>query len=134
MSCGEGINGGGMSRKRILVIDDSELVLAMTSDYLTDAGYDVVTAMNSIEANQFIFGKVKLDLILMDVMMPMLAGDSTVRILKNSEFTSTIPIVYISSKPAKELVKMVAETGVDGYLCKPFSDADLLAKVRSLIG
>lgn len=123
-----------MGGKKILVIDDSELVLAMTGDFLTEAGYEVVTATNSIEANQFIYTKVKLDLILMDVMMPMLAGDATVKIMKSSEFTRNIPIVYISSKPVKELEAMVASTGVEGYLCKPYSDVELLAKVRSLIG
>lgn len=123
-----------MEKKRILVIDDSELALAMISDVLVEAGYEVVTATNSIEANQYIFAKEKPNLILMDVMMPLLQGDTTVQILKKAEFTSDIPIVYISSKTAGELEKMVADTAVSGFLCKPFGDDELLQKVRALIG
>jgi len=123
-----------MANKRILIIDDSELVLAMTSDILVEAGYEAVTATNSIEANQHIFAKEKPKLILLDVMMPLLQGDTTAKILQKDEFTNAIPIIFVSSKPAAELEKMVADTGVAGYLCKPFSDADLLTKVRDLIG
>lgn len=122
-----------MEKQRILIVDDSELVLAMAGDVLAEAGYDVVTASNCIEANQYIFAEKKPNLILMDVMMPLLKGDATVKILKKSEFTSDIPIVYISSKPAEELEKMVADTEVAGYLCKPFSNDQLLMKVRALI-
>jgi DNA-binding response OmpR family regulator len=123
-----------MTTKRILMIDDSELMLAMTSDVLTEAGYEVMTATNSIEANQYIFAKEKPSLILMDVMMPLLQGDATVQILRKAEFTSDIPIVYVSSKSPAELEKMVSDTGAAGYLLKPFSDDELLTMVRSLIG
>ena len=121
-------------KKLIVIIDDSELMLVMTSDVLTEAGYEVAAAINCIEANQYIFGKQKPDLILMDVMMPMLQGDTTVQILKKTEFTSDIPVIYVSSKSPEELAQMVAATGVEGYLCKPFSDEELLAKVRAIIG
>lgn len=121
-------------KKLIVIIDDSELMLVMTSDVLTEAGYEVATAINCIEANQYIFGKQKPDLILMDVMMPMLQGDATVQILKKSEFSSDIPMIYVSSKSPEELEQMVVATGVEGYLCKPFSEEDLLAKVQEIIG
>jgi DNA-binding response OmpR family regulator len=123
-----------VDKQRILIVDDSDLVLAMIFDALTESGYDVVTASNCIEANQYLFAKEKPKLILMDVMMPILQGDKTVQIMKQTaEFTTNIPIVYISSKPAAELEQLVADTGVAGYLCKPFTDDVLLTKVRSLI-
>lgn len=120
-----------MEKKRILLIDDSDMVLEMTSDILVEAGYEVVTARNSIEANQHIFSRIKPNLILLDVMMPMLQGDKTVEILRKTDFTSDIPIVYLSSKSKEELEKMVAETKVAGYLCKPFTDDKLLETVSS---
>ena len=121
-------------KKFIVMIDDSELMLAMTSDVLTEAGYEVATAVNCIEANKYLFGKQKPDLILMDVMMPLLQGDTTVGILKKDAFTREIPILYVSSKTPDVLEKMATDTGVEGYLCKPFSDEELLAKVREVIG
>ena len=121
-------------KKFIVMIDDSELMLAMVSEVLTEAGYEVATSVNCIEANAHIFGKQKPDLILMDVMMPLLQGSTTVEILKKAEFTKNIPVLYVSSKTPEELQKMVIETGVEGYLCKPFSDEELLAKVREVIG
>ncbi|MCM0081700.1 response regulator transcription factor [Geomonas sp. Red32] len=117
----------------ILIIDDSDLVLAMARDALEDAGYRVETATNGIEANRFIFSRQKPDLIIMDIMMPMLDGNKKAKILKDNELSRDIPILLLSSKSDEEMRELVREAGADGYILKPFSPAQVVAKVRSCL-
>lgn len=124
-----------MAAKKILIIDDSELVLAMASDALESAGYQVFTATNGIEANAFIFSSAsKPDLIIMDIMMPLLDGDKKAKILKEKDFSKDIPIMFISSKPEHELAQMTVDADADGYICKPFSPQAIVASVKKVIG
>lgn len=123
-----------MSGKKILVIDDSELVLAMASDALKSAGYEVFTATNGIEANSFIFSTTsRPDLIIIDIMMPLLDGNKKAKILKEKDFSKDIPIMFISSKSEAELEKLVEESGADGYICKPFTNQGIVNSVRKVL-
>jgi DNA-binding response OmpR family regulator len=120
--------------KKILVIDDSPLVLAMASDALTAAKFDVFTATNGIEANSYIFSSNnKPDLIILDIMMPLLDGNKKAKILKEKDFSKDIPILFISSKTEAELAKMVEESGADGYICKPFTPQSIVNSVRKVL-
>lgn len=117
--------------KKILVIDDSPLVLAMASDALAAAGFKVLTALNNIEANSYIFSNDnRPDLIIIDIMMPLLAGDKKAKILKDKDFSRDIPILFISSKDEAELARLVAEAGADGYICKPFTPEGIVSRVK----
>lgn len=123
-----------MSGKKILVIDDSELVLAMASDALRSAGYEVFTTTNGIEANSYIFSTTsRPDLIIIDIMMPLLDGNKKAKILKEKEFSKDIPIMFISSKSEAELEKLVEEAGADGYICKPFTNQGIVNSVRKVL-
>jgi len=117
-------------RKNILIIDDSELVLAMAKDALEEGGYTVQTATNGIEANRYIFSKNRPDLIIMDIMMPMLDGNKKAKILKENEMSRDIPILLLSSKSDEEMRRLTAEAGADGYILKPFSPIEITGKVR----
>ncbi len=122
-----------MSQK-ILVIDDSPLVLAMASDALKAAEYDVYTATNGIEANSYIFSSnSRPDLIILDIMMPLLDGNKKAKLLKEKDFSKDIPIIFISSKSEDELIKLVAEAGADGYICKPFTPQSIVNSVRKVL-
>lgn len=122
-----------MSQK-ILIIDDSPLVLAMASDALKAAGFDVFTATNGIEANSYIFStNNRPDLIILDIMMPLLDGNKKAKILKEKDFSKDIPILFISSKTEAELSKLVDESGVDGYICKPFTPQVIVNSVRKVL-
>lgn len=124
-----------MATKRILVIDDSELVLAMARDALQSAGYEVFTATNGIEANSYIFSSSnRPDLIIIDIMMPLLDGNKKAKILKEKEHSRDIPIMFISSKSEDELARLVADAGADGYICKPFSSQSIVNSVRKILG
>lgn len=119
-----------MSAKRCLIIDDSPLVLAMAGDALAAAGFEVLTADFGMEANKYIYGDPPPDIILIDVMMPMLSGDQKVKLLKQRESSRNIPILLISSKSDSEMAALVASSGADGYLRKPFDAATLVREVR----
>jgi len=120
-------------RKKILIIDDSELVLAMAKDALDQAGYQVVTATNGIEANRYIFSKERPDLIIMDIMMPMLDGNKKAKILKENEVSRDIPILLLSSKSKEEMRQLAEESGADGYILKPFSPVEITSCVRKCL-
>jgi DNA-binding response OmpR family regulator len=123
-----------MAAKKILIIDDSELVLVMASDALKAAGYEVFTATNGIEANSYIFSTTnRPDLIILDIMMPLLDGNKKAKILKQQSHSQDIPIVFISSKSEAELAALVAEAGADGYICKPFSPQGIVNSVKKLL-
>ncbi len=122
-----------MEKQKILIVDDSELVLAMARDALEEAGYEVLTATNGIEANSYIFSKSKPDLIILDVMLPMLDGNKKAKLLREKEFSKQIPIVLISSKSEEELTRLTAEAGVDGFIRKPFTNTSIAASVREFL-
>lgn len=85
-------------KRKVLVVDDSELVLEMIRDALEGEGYEVFTAASGIEANRFVYSRNRPDLILLDVMLPLLNGDRKVRLLKESALSRDIPVLLISSK------------------------------------
>ncbi len=122
-----------MVRKRILVVDDSEIVLDMARQALEEEDFEVVTATSAMEANEYIFCENKPALIIMDVMLPMLDGDKKAKMLKENELTREIPILLLSSKPENELRWLVQESGADGFLRKPFTKRLMVAKVEDTI-
>jgi len=122
-----------MNRQKILIVDDSELVLTQAREALGEAGYDVLTASNGIEANGFIFSNHQPDLIILDVMLPMLAGDKKARLLKEKECSRHIPILLISSKSEEELTRIAVESGVNGFIHKPFTSAQIVSSVQETL-
>lgn len=122
-----------MASKRIVVIDDSKLVLAVAADALEAAGYEVITTDSGIDANRYIYSNRRPDLILIDVMMPLLNGDRKVRLLKQREASSQIPIVLMSTKPREELAELTRDSGADGFIQKPFDERSLVHQVKQLL-
>ena len=117
--------------KRILLVDDSPLILAAAKHALSEAGYEVETR-NGVEdvgargANGF-------DLILMDVQMPELYGDDVARVLRNDRAVRT-PIYLFSTLPPEELAERAADARVDGYISKNVGVEHLVDEVRKIIG
>jgi DNA-binding response OmpR family regulator len=119
--------------KRVLVVDDSEIVLGMARDVLEKSGFEVVTALDARDADNFIFCKDKPDIIIMDVMLPVLDGDKKTRILKDNVTTRDIPILLLSSKPEEDLHYLVTESGANGFIRKPFVGSQLVAKIEDAL-
>lgn len=120
--------GGAASKGRILVIDDSELVLEITRDALEEAGYEVITNSSWMEVNATIREK-RPDMILLDLMMPSIKGESLCEILKKSTFGRAIPIIIFSTKDEAEIQRLADEAGADGYIVKRMNRKDIVESV-----
>lgn len=117
--------------KHIVVIDDCRVTLAILTDMLEEAGFRVSTAEDSVYSNHLIYGSSPPDLILLDVMLPHMSGDKKAALLKNREKSRNIPVLLISSKEEQELHTIVARSGANGFLRKPFNSEELLTTVHN---
>ena len=117
--------------KHIVIIDDCRVTLAVLTDMLEAAGFRVSTAEDSVYSNHLIYNSSPPDMILLDVMLPHMAGDKKAKLLKSRDKSRDIPVLLISSKNEDELAQMVAKAGANGFLRKPFSADKLLDTVQT---
>ena len=122
-----------MSPGIILVIDDDECILNLTKAILVNAGYEVRTSTNSIEANRYIFCPTPPSLIIIDYMMPLASGDNKINLLKSTESTKQIPVILMSGKSESELLSITLRSGADAYILKPFTQQRLVDVVNSTL-
>ncbi|QHI71716.1 response regulator transcription factor [Aminipila terrae] len=116
--------------QKILVVDDDADIREVLHIQLENKGYCVLEAENGRKAIGVVTDHRDIDLIILDIMMPILSGiDACMEIRK----LSAAPILFLTAK-SKETDKAIAyENGGDDYLVKPFSQAELLMKVQSLL-
>ncbi|HEY9058887.1 MAG TPA: response regulator transcription factor [Pseudobacteroides sp.] len=117
-----------MKGKLLVVEDDTEIARIMT-DYLKRAGYEVNWASTGIEGLDD-FKKDKYDLIIADIMMPQMDGFT---LSKNIRMLSETPIIVVSAKHADEDKIKGFRLGIDDYLTKPFSLAELEIRIECLL-
>jgi len=120
-------------KRRVLFVDDSEIVLEKAREALTEGGYDVVTAVSAAAADMHIHADNRPDIIILDVMMPMLDGDKKAKMLKEDSLTREIPILLLSSKPEDELARLARESGADGFIRKPFTPGEMIKKIEATL-
>ncbi len=114
--------------KAILVADDDPDILGIVSMSLETQGYTVYKATNGREA---VDGarEHQPDLVLMDMMMPVLSGYEAVCELKSDTVTSDIPVVGLSAKAMTVDMERANSAGINGYITKPFRIAQVLSVV-----
>jgi DNA-binding response OmpR family regulator len=115
--------------EKILVVDDEPRYLRLLEANLRTEGYDVITAMDGIQAVET-FSSSPVDLILMDVMMPKLDGFAACQRIR--EF-SNVPIIILTAKGEEQDRVRGLDLGADDYLVKPFSATELMARVRAVL-
>lgn len=115
--------------KRILVVDDEERIRAIIRKYGEFEGYEVVEATDGMEAVG-LCRKESFDIIIMDVMMPMLDGFSTVSEIRK---TSNTPVIMLSARGEEYDRIHGFEVGVDDYVVKPFSPKELMMRVKAVL-
>ncbi|MCD6019210.1 MAG: transcriptional regulator, Crp/Fnr family [Bacteroidetes bacterium] len=116
--------------KKILLIEDNQDVRENTAEILTLAQYQVITAVNGKEGVEKA-QKEKPDLIICDIMMPVLDGHGTLHLLSKNEETAGIPFIFLTAKAERGDFRKGMEMGADDYLTKPFDDVELLNAIES---
>ena len=117
-------------RTRIFLVDDTQANLDVLQALLEPEGYLVSVAPNGEFALKFV-GRVKPDLILLDVMMPDINGFEVCRRLKADPETRHIPIIFITAEDTTESVVSGFEAGGVDYIQKPFQGSEVLARVQT---
>jgi CheY-like chemotaxis protein len=121
-----------MTRK-ILLVDDSATVLMMERMILASERFQVVTAANGEEAQARAREELP-DLILMDVVMPKVNGIQACKALKQDPATKHIPIILVTTRGEAESMEAGYSSGCNDYVTKPVNSAELLGKIRNLLG
>jgi two-component system phosphate regulon response regulator PhoB len=115
----------------VLIIEDEEAIITMIQYNLEKYGYKVRSANNS-EAAMLIIEESRPDIIILDWMLPSMSGVDICRMLRRDQDTSNIPIIMLSAR-GEEADKIEGlDAGVDDYLVKPFSPAELMARIRAV--
>ncbi len=118
--------------KAILVADDDPDILSIVAMSLETQGYTVYKAANGREAVDLSRAHHP-DLILMDMMMPVVSGYEAVTELKADATTRDITIVGLSAKAMATDMERATDAGIDGYITKPFRIAQVLTVVESYL-
>jgi len=118
--------------KRILVVDDEPDIVTVIGKSLRDNGYEVIAANDGQEALEKAKAE-KPDLILLDLMLPIMDGYKVCGLLKNDTRYSKIPVILFTAKAQEKDIKLGEEVGADAYITKPFEPEVLFSKIKELI-
>jgi len=118
--------------KRIMVIDDSASLREAVGSALTDAGYEVVEAMDGKDALEKLDGR-KLDLMICDVHMPGMDGIALVREVKRLPNYRFVPIIMLTTESSEERKEAGQIAGAKAWVVKPFRPKQILSAVSKLV-
>lgn len=118
--------------KRILVVEDQEDNMRIMRDLLTDAGFEVIEAVNGNEALSVAEAE-RPHLILMDIQLPELDGLEATRRIKANPAIRHIPVIAVTSYALSGDNERAVAAGCDAYFAKPVSPRTLLAKIREYL-
>lgn len=117
---------------RVLVVDDSEGIAALLSFRLRGAGYEVTVAEDGKSALETAASDPP-DLIMLDVMMPVMDGYQVLSKLKDSPSLGDIPVIVLSSRAGEEDVVKALELGADDYITKPYRPQEMMARIKTVL-
>lgn len=115
---------------KLLLVDDDATLLRFTSEYLEGEGFEIYAANSGVEALRLAYQEHP-DLVVLDVMMPGMDGWEVTRRLRE---LSDVPIILVTAKTAEEDKLHGFQLGVDDYVTKPFSFAELGARIQAVLG
>jgi DNA-binding response OmpR family regulator len=117
---------------RVLVAEDDAVTRRLIAFKLQREGYTVETAANGEELLQQAARDAPA-LVILDIMMPIQDGFSTLRVLRENPTTANVPIMMLSGKSNEEDVVRCLNAGASDYMIKPFSPDELVVRVRKLL-
>lgn len=118
---------------RILIADDEPHIRKLVSFTLGNRGYEVLEAVDGGEAYEKACAESP-DIVLLDVMMPVMTGYDVLEKLKANPLTQDIPVVMLSAKSQQTEVQAGLAKGAQEYICKPFTPKDLVQRVAEILG
>ena len=119
---------------RILVVEDEPVIRELVRSMLSEDGVEVECAENGVEGLKLARTQ-RFDLILLDVVLPLMDGITVCRMLKADATTAAVPLHMLTAKAKKTDVEAATKAGANGYIHKPFRGAeliDLVAKLRAV--
>ena len=119
--------------KKILAVDDEEISLSLVKNFLKDE-YEVITAKSGIEALEHLDNKLVPDLILLDILMPVMDGWETFNRIRGISSLHDTPIAFLTSVNKPEDIKYAREIGAADYIVKPYNKANQLERIKDMIG
>ena len=117
---------------KILVAEDEPSLYKLLEFRLNALGHEVVLATDGEQALALVKSD-RPDLVILDVMMPVMGGIEVLRTLKDDESTNTIPVIMLSAKGQEKDIVIGLERGADDYITKPFGFADLVDRVNKAL-
>ncbi len=121
----------GAKRKirKILVVDDDRTITDLLKKYLEKNGYEVIAINEASEGLELAMTR-KPDLIVLDVMMPIINGFNFCRLVKAEEDTRDIPIILLTSRNKMKDIEIGLEMGAEAYLIKPLNIEELIKTIK----
>ena len=121
-----------MAGKRILLADDEEDIKTIVTMFLQAQGYEVITAFDGLDTLEKIQSD-RPDLLLLDIMMPVLDGFEVCKRLRANPETAELPILMLSAAAHSESITRGMKAGANDYIVKPFEPEMLLEKIRRIL-
>ncbi|MDP1678396.1 MAG: response regulator [Bacteroidota bacterium] len=118
--------------EKILVVEDDTNIEQLVTFKLKNSGFQVYIAHNGVEALEFL-KKNTVDLVVTDVMMPIMGGKELVIELKKNPATKTIPVVMLTSRTLEKEIVEGFSLGVEDYIKKPFSPQELIVRIKTVL-
>jgi CheY-like chemotaxis protein len=120
--------------KKILIVDDEPHMIELVKAILSGEGYDVTTASDGKEGLK-ILEKLKPDLVILDMMMPGMSGREVCEKIRANPKTKGLKVVFLTVARFSEVGKQeLDKMNVSDYITKPFENADLVKRVKKIIG
>jgi two-component system phosphate regulon response regulator PhoB/two-component system alkaline phosphatase synthesis response regulator PhoP len=121
-----------MAVKRILIVEDEETIVEVVTQAMRRHGYETASASDGDDALEKVFS-LRPDLVILDLMLPKMDGWEVCRRIKAERETERIPILMLTARRDERDLVEGLELGADDYMKKPFSLAELAARVKALL-
>jgi DNA-binding response OmpR family regulator len=116
----------------VLIVDDDPLLIAFVQHKLTSRGYSVTTAADGV-AGMECAKALRPDIIVLDLMMPVLDGRSFIQRLREETSLADVPVLMLTARGREEDIVDLLKLGASDYLVKPFSPEELAARIGRLV-